>query len=271
MCNSAAMRRFGLAMVDVDGTLRGARDYLPGARDLLDLLGASGTPIALASGRMADSLAAIAEEFESISLLAASSGSVAMRRVSDGWVRFGQRYLPQDAVAWTAREAARLGVEAWAYTDERWILAEMTPLAQEEILITGSRPELADIAGRGDVTKMLLFPTRPEHEALVTQVKAIPGLDLVHSNPGYLDVVDAESAATKGGDFLIAELGIGWADVVAIGDGENDLGMLSKAGVACCLGAITPGQLAPATPGQRRVDCADLYEVIAFLGSLEAG
>lgn len=266
--HSGAVTRFGLAMLDVDGTLRGERDFLPGARDLLGRLGSSGTPIALASGRAVDSLELTAADFPQIGFLAPGSGSMALRRDGEGWRRFAQRYLPPTAVTWTANRCEELGMEVWAYTDASWILPEITPRAREEVLLTGSEPHVQPIQRRHDVIKMLIFATRPEHHALVERIKTIPGLDVVCSYPGYLDIVHSDSAATKGGDFLIEELGIGWADVLAIGDGENDLGMLSKAGVACCMGSLTPADLAPAAPGQRRADCANLAEAMAFLDSL---
>lgn len=253
-------------MLDVDGTLRGERDFRPGARELLARLGASGTPIALASGRSLDSLVLTAAEFPQIGYLAPGSGSMALRRDADGgWERFAARYLPPASITWTVNRAAELDLEVWAYTDSEWILGEITPRAREDMALTGSRPSVQEIARRFDVIKLLLFPTRPEHDALIERIKTIPGFDVVCSYPGYYDVVHSDSAATKGGDFLIAELGIGWGDVLAMGDGENDLGMLGKAGLACCMTPMTADQLAVAAPGQRRVDCASLFEAIEVL------
>lgn len=263
------MKRFGLAMLDVDGTLRGEADWMPGALDLLARLGASGTPIALCSGRPVDSLTKTAADHPEIGYLAPGSGSMALRRDGDTWVPFAHRYLPPVAVNWTVNRAAEIGMEVWAYTDTTWLVAEITPRVKKDVLMTGAEPVVAELGRRFDVIKLLIFATRPEHDALVAQVRGITGFAVVSSYPGYLDIVHADSAATKGGDFLTHELGLTWADVVAAGDGENDLGMLAKAGVACCMPPLTQDALAPLQPGQLRRDCpGGLPDVIDLLESL---
>lgn len=257
-----------LAMLDVDGTLRGEDDWKPGALDMLAWLHERNIPIALCSGRPVNSLMLTAHERPEITYICPGSGSMALKRVGDDWVTVGERFLPPASVRWTVDRAKEIAMEVWAYTTTGWLVEEMSEMVRFDMNMTGATPTFTEFGRRNDVIKMLIFARTPEQEAFVEQVKGLPGFDVVSSYPGYLDIVHIDSAKTKGGDFLLRDLGLDWPDAVAAGDGENDLGMLARAGVALCMPPMRQDLLAPIQPGQRRRDCVDMRDALAFLRSL---
>ena len=62
---------------------------------------------------------------------------------------------------------------------------------------------------------------------------------------------------------LIERLGLGWDQVIAVGDSENDRGMLSQAGCAVVISPMTLEALAAARPGQIRRPAADTAGALA--------
>ena len=259
------MHSFGLAMLDVDGTLRDEVGWKPGALDLVSALADADVTVALCSGRAIDSLHRTAEELTAVTYLGAAGGSLVQRREPHGWFTVGQRYLDPEFVAWASAGAEHVALELWAYTDTGWLALRRTPRVDHDEEFTGASAEIADYAGRTDIVKLLAVDSRAHHEAFLGEFAAHADVALVPSYPGYLDIVPADSAQTKGGDLITADLGITWDDVLAVGDGENDLGMLSRAGAAMAMAPLRLAQLDPDDGRRTRRACADLTEVLAFL------
>ena len=263
--------RFRLAMLDVDGTLRDEEGWKPGATDVLDELASTGVPIALCSGRPVESLLALADERREIAYIAAGSGALVQRRDLDGWTTVGTRFLPLPLVAELETRAAALDMEIWAYTIDSWIVKEVTHRVTRDRELTDATAEVVDqLTGNDQIIKLLAFARTPEQNSLLVELDSRPELAVVESYPGYNDVVLATSAATKGGDILLADLGLHWSDVLAVGDGQNDLGMLSKAGTALLMEPLRTEMLHAAQPGQVRVQCPSLEVALAEVRKAEA-
>lgn len=263
------MRRFSAALIDVDGTLRGPDDFKPGALDLLTWLSDAGVPVALCSGRTVQSLEATASELPMVGYVAGGSGAVVRRRSADGWVTIGARHLTDAQVRGVLEVARASDMEAWIYTADDWFVEDAaTAMVVQDFRITGARPSVARLDDVAGVIKMLVFATNPAQDAAVAGLRSDPRFTIVSSYPGYVDIVHADSSATKGGDFVLGDLGASWSDAVAIGDGENDLGMLSRAGVALCMPPLVAADLAPGASAQRRVSCANLTKAREYLQAL---
>ncbi len=254
-----------LAMVDVDGTLRHVDDWKAHAVEFVDYLGSSGYTVALCSGRHPDALRQVAAELPAVSYISAAGGSMVRRLEGGAWLSVADRFLDSDLVTSVANESRRLGLELWAYTPTSWIVTTISQAVQNDVDMTGARPQLGEIEGLTDVIKLETLPRTAAHRAFLETMAANPDVRVVESYPGYDDIVPAGSAETKGGDFLIADLGLTWGDVVAVGDGQNDLGMLGKAGTAFLLRPLTTAQLTPAQNGQSRHEVSDLGEVLHTL------
>lgn len=66
--------------------------------------------------------------------------------------------------------------------------------------------------------------------------EAWPGLKMMESQKGAYDICSTSSDKAVGVGILLEKLGLTWAQVVAVGDGENDIGMLEKAGMGVAMG-----------------------------------
>lgn len=259
---------FALALLDVDGTLRDAEGWKAHAPQLLERLAAAGLRVALCSGRNTESLKGLASARPQIEFIAAGSGSLVLARDGEDWQTLETRFLPTDTVEWVRAQAEAVGMELWAYTNTEWLVESYNERVNFEASMVGSRPVVQSFAGRDDVVKILAFPLSRMHRAVLDTIDAQRDLAVVQSYPGYFDVVRAESVAAKGGDVLIEHLGIDWSQVIAAGDGENDLGMLSRAGAAMAMAPMRTMLLDPPQPGQHRFNCPDLVAVMNHLTDL---
>lgn len=271
---------FRLAMLDLDGTLLHVGDLKPGATDILERLDAAGVVVALCSGRSLEAMHLTAADLPQVSFLAAGGGSIVQARDDDGWRTIGERFLTIAQVSRVAEVTAHHGMELWAYTSSQWLIPARSQRTDFEERFTGVTPVVAPLVGRSDVAKLLTFADSPAHERVLETLGEAEGVSVVSSFegadaagvpglegiPAYFDVIPEASAQTKGGDVLIEALGIGWSDVLAMGDGPNDLGMLSRAGTALLMPPRTVAELDAPRPGQDRRALRGLHDALALLG-----
>lgn len=262
---------YRLAMLDVDGTLQHAGTWNPGAEELLDLLRSRGITVALCSGRTSASMTWLGGRVAHAAFVAANSGSTVWERVGDEWRVLRHRSLGVEQVSEIIATAEAAGIEVWAHTERDWLVRDRTPRVARDESFVGDTALIADAADRGDVGKLLLLSSAPSHEPVARGLAALPGVAAVSSSEIFMDLVPEASAAGKGGDVLIDRLGIGWDEVIAVGDGENDLGMISQAGLGIAISPIAVDDLAPARPGQVRRGAADTAEALAVLREVFGG
>ncbi|MFV0427850.1 MAG: HAD hydrolase family protein [Arachnia sp.] len=266
------MVRYWLAMLDVDGTLRRRDVWNEGATHAVRQLIDAGLSVALCSGRSTQSLIQLADELPGVSLLCSGSGSTALVRDENQWRVLGHRAIAPRVVDEALTIAADAGVEVWAYNQRQWLAPGPSPMLEYEARFIGDSPVFEPIAGRGDLGKVLPIVPEAKYSALAAKLDALDGVRVVISasfdGGFYADVVPEESTATKGGDFLLDHLGIEWDQVLAAGDGSNDIGMLSRAGLAITVAPMTPEALGAASPHQRRVAAADTQAMCRLLPEL---
>ena len=129
---------------------------------------------------------------------------------------------------------------------ERWLVPRLDGLIREEAAIVGCAPDVADLsAEREGPDKILLLVHAPGRD--ITELVAVPeGLVALASTPTHLEVTRADVDKADALSRLCARRGITPDQVVAIGDGRNDLGMLAFAGVAVAPANAHPDVLAVA-------------------------
>lgn len=256
---------YRLAMLDIDGTLQHAGTWNPGAPELLDLLRTRGITVALCSGRTSASMTWLGDRVPHAAFVAANSGSTVWERVGDEWTVLAHRSLGAAQVGEIVATAEAAGIEVWAHTERDWLARERTPRVERDESFVGDTALLEDATSRDDVGKLLLLSSHPSHEPVARSLAALPGVAAVSSSEIFMDLVPEVSAAGKGGDVLVERLGIGWDEVIAIGDGENDSGMVSQAGLGIAISPLSVEALAPARPGQVRRAAANTAGALAAL------
>lgn len=256
---------YRLAMLDVDGTLQHRGEWNPGAMELVDLLYRRGITVALCSGRTTQSMLWLAEQLGHVSFVSANSGATALERKGDEWATLAHRALDAEVVGRAIERCADSGIEVWLHTEREWIAAERTPRVELDESFVGDSARVQTLTARGDVGKLLLLVGEPGQDEIARSIGDVPGVAAVASSSVFVDLVPEAAAAGKGGDVLIERLGIGWDQVIAVGDSENDRGMLRNAGLGIAIAPITVEALGDARPGQLRREAADTAGALALL------
>lgn len=260
----ASASRPALALFDLDGTMMHETAWLPGARDVLARLSDAGVPVAFCSGRTIASLRLLVADLPFVTYLAGSGGTVVEAREPGGWRDLAGHGLPPETVArvleWTAAE----GLETWVFTAEEWVVAEASETVEWDAAATGSLYRVGDLAAVPDVAKMAVIPHDAEQRARTYALDEIEGLEVVQGHPRILDLVPSSAMRFKGADAIIADLGVAWTDVLAVGDGHNDLGMLAAVGTAFLMPPLRVADL-PEDASGVRVQADDLAVVGEYL------
>ena len=135
----------------------------------------------------------------------------------------GRTFKTPAGLAWSrARMARLLSTEAKQVDDGRFtVLPDLHPYFE---------------AHPGEIEKFcMFFGSRETAEEVLPQLAAIPGVEATQGSP---DNVEATAAGVNKGTALLAlagHLGIPQAEVLAVGDSENDRKMLEAAGVAAVM------------------------------------
>lgn len=256
-----------LAMVDVDGTLMHRDTWNPGARELVRHLADKGFTIALCSGRPTGSLITLTRDMPEVSLIASNSGASVLARNSGGadWQVLGHRTVDPRLVKKAVTLADHAGIETWAYNKRQWLVREATDQVRDEESFVGDVAVIDPIIGREDIGKVLFLVAGRDHADTLREMDEWEGVGFVMSGSTYADLIPEIATQTKGGDLFIKYLEIGWSDVLAIGDGQNDLGMLKKAGRAIGIAPMGTELLAGTRPEQQRVLAADTADALNIL------
>ena len=233
-----------LMAIDVDGTLLdGSHQLRSEVKEAVNRLAASGCAVALATARGPQAVVEIVQQFDfPPSLICFSGGwigeleSTSLRPVK---VRLDLR-LPADIARSILDQAISQGVEPNVFTPETWRVRKLTDEIVEETRIVNLQPVISE--------KLLADDIEPSKIMLITRLDAADGVlppiersirsisTVTFSKPNYLEILPADVNKAKAVAALSRFLGIDLSEVAAIGDGLNDLEMLSEAGLAIAMG-----------------------------------
>jgi len=241
----SAVRLFA---VDVDGTLLdGAHRLRTEVKEAVNRLAASGCRVVLATARGPQAVVEIVQQFDFVPSLICFSGGWIGELGSTSMptnVRFDRR-LAADFARSILNEAINQGVEPNVFTPESWRVRKLTDEITEEIRIVNLQPLVSDelLAGEIEPSKIMLISRLDQADiALPSIEKAIQSLSTVafstitYSKRNYLEILPGGVNKAKAVAALSQSLGVDLSEVAAIGDGLNDLEMLSEAGFAIAMG-----------------------------------
>jgi hydroxymethylpyrimidine pyrophosphatase-like HAD family hydrolase len=141
-----------------------------------------------------------------------------------------------------------LGLHANWFVADRWLASGLDAYVLREIDVVGVRPTVCDLLAEQEPPDKILFMAEPDAVGPLDELHAaLPeGVAAQTSNPAYLEITAA--GVDKGAALaaLAAELGHDAAQVLAIGDGPNDLSMFAFAGVSVAMANARPEVLAAA-------------------------
>lgn len=230
------MQRIRLIAVDLDGTLLGPdRQPVRISAEALVAAQESGIIIVLASGRMAPSIRAYAAEIGLHGPIIACNGGFAT--LGDGSTVFHQP-LGEPVRDRLLDYAAHHEVHVNVYETDQTLSVGNGKWGQiYASRLTNVSPRTADFseARRAIPTKMMLVDDHDriqDHRRQLADIERTDMANVVVSEPEYLEFLGFGVDKGHALAAVSASLGIAQGEVAAIGDYENDLGMLRWAGYA---------------------------------------
>ncbi|WP_249961409.1 Cof-type HAD-IIB family hydrolase [Histophilus somni] len=89
---------------------------------------------------------------------------------------------------------------------------------------------------RHDVLQILSFYEDKSYDELIAQSNILEGLKTVRWHPNSVDIFDKDGSKARGIQVVVEHLGLNMENVMAFGDGLNDIEMLSAVGVGVAMG-----------------------------------
>ncbi|MCS7051304.1 MAG: Cof-type HAD-IIB family hydrolase [Thermomicrobium sp.] len=247
-------RLFRLVVLDIDGTLLDPSDIVrPVVRDAIHACRALGIEVALATGRRLRTTKPVIDQLGIPLPLVLYNGALVWD--SERERALAERPLDPDGIARALAEAEREGLGALALrgpaSGERLVLVTeplpaLPEFEQELLPRTGAvdRLPVARTLELDDVLTVDLFgPERALRRATARLARA--GLPIYHHGPfewipqvpRWVANVHAPGVSKASGVEVLAQrYGLTLADVLAVGDGENDLPLLRRAGLGVAMG-----------------------------------
>jgi Cof subfamily protein (haloacid dehalogenase superfamily) len=235
---------YRLFVTDLDGTVLGADLALSErTREALGRLSARGVRVAIATGRM---LASATPFFEQLAL------DVPMITYNGAWIRclrtqrdLWHRPVPAGDTAELVGALEDAGLHVNMYLDDRVHVRVRSPEALAYLAHARVEPVWCDswaALGPCAPTKILAVGPEPRIRAVLAELRPrFAGRAwLTQSMPTFLEVAHPEVNKGTALAHLAAHLGVPQHQIVAVGDGMNDLEMLQWAGLGVAMGDAQP-------------------------------
>ncbi len=222
-----------LVALDLDGTVLG-----PGTEIAAELPGVlrraadAGVWITLATGRMLLSAAGVQRRLGIEGPLLAYNGGAVRLTDGAGW----SEGIPLAAAHAIGRLCRERGYFLQCYLGDEVFVSAADPRADAYSALAGVGyrvdPETAFFPASEPAKLLVIEPVERQPQVRAAVAEAAAGaVSLFHSYPHYLEIVRAGVDKGTALARLTARLGLEPAEVMAVGDAENDLPMVTYAGI----------------------------------------
>jgi len=254
-----------LVATDVDGTLLDHHGVLPGPRaEAVRALAAARIPVVLATGKLWTSVATLIAALGLDGPHVACNGSVVFS--GDGTV-LARHLLDGDLADEVVARLQAQGIPHAVYLEDGTIVTDEVLPAHDVLPMLGEPTPLAAPRDGRAVLKVLAM-LGPEDEGDLRSVGA-GSAQVQRTGPRFLEWNAPGVDKSTGLRMVTRMLGVDLADVVAIGDAENDVPMLRIAGLGLAVADASPAAVA-AAHHRLTGDLADLLRAIADTGAVPA-
>lgn len=235
------MAKFRAVFSDIDGTLLNTEHEIPyQTKRKIRQLTENSIPFVLVSARMPKGMAGIRDELRIRVPMVCYSGALVKDR--DGAILFSRSLdarMAEDIFSDVQKEGLQVSFNL--YSNDSWFIGdEKDPWADQESRITGVIPEVKDFTKPDTfcaVHKILCMGAPEEILLLETMLKKrFPGLAVYRSKDSYLEIMSGLASKSGAIKLLEEHFGISRQEIIAFGDGHNDMDMLSYAGMGVAMG-----------------------------------
>jgi Cof subfamily protein (haloacid dehalogenase superfamily) len=242
-----------LFVIDVDGTLlTSTHEVSPRTVAEVARVRSRGVEVLLASSRGPGVLEPVlrAVDLATSTVFVASQGALTGRYLTDGRLEvIDRRPIPVDLIRPVLEAAAREGIAVSWYAGADWFVSHVDPTIVLEAEIVGVEPAVRDLFSEatGPEKVMLIAPSADLTPLAAIAADLPAGLRAQVSNPTYLEITRADVDKAEAVRRYCDEHAIPTADVIAMGDGPNDLGLFALAGTSVAPASARPEVLKAAT------------------------
>ena len=237
---------YDLGAFDLDGTvLRRDLTITEATVDAMRALRERGVRLVVATGRRFEGAREHAERlgFEDDDPVICYGGSMVRRMNGETLLH---RTLPKSASVEVLEWAAARDLHARVFTDGKIVISPETPAAVRHLRSREPDVEVVEspaswLRNGGENPTKLVIVDRPDRvpDWLGEAQRAFSGLFVTRSLPHYVEVGGREGTKSEGLKFLCEHWEIDPARTLAFGDAENDIDMLSFAGLGVAVGGMS--------------------------------
>jgi len=240
--------RYKLVAMDVDGTLTDSTGKIPKENvNAIRMLCEKGVTFVISTGRNDIEIARLAHEIGIEPLIIGCNGATV--RNLNTQKTFVYEHIESEplkqlfAIAQEDKLSMRLASTDYMYLafpehdifkhsqqTRRASTYERTMLTENAVNVIDDFEHLAELEDK--IIKAVIINEAERVFAFREKAIKIPGLAGFRSSPRCLDIVNENVSKGTALNMLAAQLGIKQSEVIAIGDGENDIPMLEFAGMA---------------------------------------
>lgn len=250
--------RFRLIALDVDGTLAGPNGTVS-ARTVaaLERVERTGLRVVIITGRAYPNALALWQQAHLSAPLLTCGGALTLQ--PPAMEVLDAKYVPGEAVRAALELGGRLGLTVGLLTKEKIWVTKPGPLADllRRINVTAAAIVTVDTlpedeaqrftAGTAPVLKLMLGGEPALMDRLAPELlDTLPGVVAVRSMPEFVEATAPEASTAGALQALARNMDVAPDEVIAVGNSDNDLGMLRGVGLAVVPADATPAALAAA-------------------------
>lgn len=226
---------------DIDGTLLNTSHQIPEkTREKIMDINRQGIPFVLVSARMPKGMTAIRDELGSRNPMICYSGALVVD--GDGKPIYSVALKEEEAreICKTIPEITP-DVSVNVYSKDRWMAEDLKEYwVDQEMKITGVKADevsFQDADVMKEVHKILCMGPADSITVLENKLqKSFPDIRIYKSKDTYLEIMSMKASKSDAVHMLEHVFGVTRDEIIAFGDGHNDIDMIQYAGLGVAMG-----------------------------------
>lgn len=242
-----------LIATDLDGTLlTPAHELSPATIEAVAAATDAGIEVVLASSRGPSAMLHIINQLEltaPVEFISAQGAIIGRLHPDARFQILQEQPIPLELAQEVVAIADRLDISVNWICGLAWLVSRFDDSTEHQISVLQELPTRRDLTAETHPPhKILLIMPDAAPAAVISLLDALPaGLVATLSHPTFVEITAAGVGKGAALRSLCTRRGISSSEVVAIGDGQNDLGMFDFAGTSVAMANADPGLLARAT------------------------